>query len=166
MNTLWARTLLAIYPRLPDICKGIDRECWNQGLGEYYNRNYSYRQDTIFNILIELNERKVRYINIRILVDDCLNSMPQKFSSILEDKYIFEKSTDEISFSHNISKRTVFRRLNDALEMFSRIIVVFGFTDEVLNKKFLCDYLVGAEYVRQKHIMEDENHCKQRRGGE
>ena len=101
-SNLWAKTCLTVYRYLERISEAIDGLVNRQALNSYYS---NYTNNSVMDIadkIIELGERKVKLINIKVLIDDILAHMDTLSAQLLIEKYIFNNKRDEIAKRHNL----------------------------------------------------------------
>ena len=120
-SNLWAKTILSVYRYLERISGAIDKMVERQALNSYYYFSGSSIDNGILSVskrIIELSERKVRLINLKVLTEKALKGCDKILGQILIEKYIEGESSDNIAESLNLSPRTYFRRLTQAEEQF------------------------------------------------
>lgn len=142
-SNLWTKTILSVYKYLERIAGAIDKLVDRQALNSYYmdiTKDNSVM--AVANRIIELSERKVKLINIKVLTEKTLESMDKTLAQILIEKYIDNDSGEEIANRHNFAQRTYYRRQNQAEESFASILSKEGFDDKKLN-----EYLKGEGWI-------------------
>lgn len=140
VKNVWAKTILKSYRYLERIAGAIDRMVENRGLfsinmnsDNYYYNNISSVADKI----IELSERKIKLINLKILTEKALTKCGREPANLLISKYINGKSNDEIMTKNNFPPRTFFRKIEKAEAKFEKVLECMGFSYEYLEK-YLC----------------------------
>ena len=89
-NVVWTKTMLSVYRYLQRVAGAMDRMILERGLHctnllgqNYFNNNvYSVTQK-----LIDLSQRKVTLINLKILVEETLGTIGCENAQILIEKY-------------------------------------------------------------------------------
>lgn len=149
-SNLWAKTFLTIYKYLDRIADAIDKLVERQALNSYYS---GFRNDGILDIadkLIELSERKVKLINIKVLIEQTLEKLEKESAQLLIEKYIDNDRGEDIALRHGLPQRTYYRRQNEAENAFTAYMTLQGFNEKKLN-----------EYVAKENwIMEVYNNFK------
>ncbi len=127
-ENIWSKTILGVYRHLEAVADAIDKIILKTALNSYHfslNTNDVYQTS---NKLIELGERKVTLINLKLLVEDVLFKMEQKDADILICRYVENMKFKDIAFEKKIGMRTVFRRLEKAENMFNKKLLSLGYT--------------------------------------
>ncbi|MBP3431670.1 MAG: hypothetical protein J6K39_02320 [Clostridia bacterium] len=150
-NYVWAKTLLMVYRYLERIAGAIDKivmqsalNCSNiSGQNYFYNNVMSISQK-----IIDLSERKVTLINLKILIEECLKEIPQKDAIILIEKFFDGVKTKNLVERHHISMRTVFRKIEAAVNAFSSKLMSKGYSDLKIDKMLENEGWIRNVYVR------------------
>lgn len=138
-NLVWTKTILSVYRYLENICGAIDKIILQSGLNSANisgNNYFLNNVETITNRIINLSERKVTLINLKVLTENILESMNPEDAQLLIEKYVDGKKCREIVESKNLSIRSVFRKLDLAEKTFNRKLNFKGYNDSKL-KAFL-----------------------------
>lgn len=126
----WAKTFLGAYRCLETISNAIDdlvkKESINSG---FYNSSTNTLEQ--FNKISKLTERKIKIINIKVLVEYALANLKNSETRLLTLFYIDEVKSKDIALKLGISNRTFFRKKNEALSHFSTKLIEKGYN---LNK--------------------------------
>ena len=136
-SNLWTKTIMTIYKYLDRIAGAIDNLVERQALNSYYS---GFRNDGVMDLadkIIELSERKVKLINIKVLTEKTLEKMDKESAQLLIEKYIDNDKSEIIATRHNLPMRTYFRRQNQAEDAFTAYIALQGFSESKLNE-YLC----------------------------
>ena len=158
-NIVWGKTLLSVYRYLERIAGAIDKIIMQSALGSanivgqnyFYNNVYSITQK-----IIDLSERKVTIINLKLLIEEALASMDSKDALILIEKYIDGIKSKDIMQKHDISMRTVFRKLDSAIKGFVSALQKKGFSGAKLEKMLENEGWINNVYRRIADKNEDE----------
>ncbi len=145
-NELWGKTLLSVYRYLQTMANSIDNLIKRIGINSAFNNsiyNATYK-DT--NKIIELTERKIKIINLKVLTEKALNGLSEKHKKILVLCYVDNLNYKKIIEILNISERTYFRRKEMAIASFSNLLAVFGF-----DAKKLSDYLKHENWIKNAY---------------
>lgn len=140
MDTLWAKTLLSVYDNLDDLAERLDSLIYQIGIDQKYPRIHA--DWDVYEKIINLSEKKVTIINLKILIDSTLNLMTEKSVQIAEDICIHRMKVAEWAFINKTALRTAFRRVDKALREFTSILVARGYTEERLN-----DWLAREDWL-------------------
>ncbi len=126
----WSKTLLGVYSYLDTIADAIDKITLKTALNSFYFSKSDYEKNnvlTISNKLIDLSERKVTLINLKIIIEDTLMAIPKKDALILIARYVNKQKIMDIAEKNLLSKRSIFRKISHAEEMFSNILLRKGY---------------------------------------
>jgi len=140
-SNVWAKTILSVYPYLENLASAIDRIVERRALNSFYVSSTDTFKNNIYDVankLIELSERKIVLINLKILTEETLKSCDRLLAKILIAKYFSKKTTKEICEMFSIPARTFFRKVFDAEVAFEKNLKLKGYDDKKLNN-FLKD---------------------------
>lgn len=143
----WGKTILTIYRYLERIAGAIDKLVERQALNSYYYFKENTQNNGVLNVaekIIELSERKVRLINIKVLTEESLKKCDRKLAELLIYRYIDGDRSEDIAKRLDLSERTYFRRLNQAEDQFLHNFAVKGFSE---NK--LTSYLKEEKWIME-----------------
>lgn len=141
-SNLWGKTILTVYKYLERIAGSIDKLVERQALNSYYS---GFKNDGVLDLadkIIELSERKVKLINVKVLTEKALEKMEEVSAQLLIEKYIDGDKGEIIAERHNFPMRTYFRRQLQAEDAFCAYLALLGFSEEKLNK-----YLSGENWI-------------------
>ena len=129
--TIWCKSFLSIYTLIPSIIKGIDNLILLKGVNSC-ETSYTTANSTINQVetILNLSQKKVNIINLRVLIDEALLEMNESNSKLLILRYIDNISIDKVAQALKISKRTFFRKLNLAINELEKIL-----KNKVFNNK-------------------------------
>ena len=159
-KTQWAKTLLGVYKYLDRIAGAIDKVFEKRAKNSFYSSTKNISYNSAYNLtsnLLSLIESKVKVINLNILISNCLLSMPRNLAKILIFKYIDNKNSVEISEILNISQRTYFRKLNDALISFRAELLKNGFCDNKLYETLKSENWIMEVFEENTVDQDDAN---------
>lgn len=135
-DLIWTKTLLSVYRYLERICGAIDKIVMKSALNSadilgqnyFYNNVYSISQK-----IIDLSERKITLINLKILIEETLGEIDKKSARILIQKYFDGTKCKDIALINNVSLRTVFRKISNAENAFSCRLRMKGYNSFKLD---------------------------------
>ena len=130
INT-WSKTILSVYNHLENITKSIDNIVYTKAINSH---NYYGNNDVLVlaEKITELTKRKIKLINLKVLTDQILSEMEKLQAKILILKFFYQFSTERILSIMNLSERSFYRKINEALVAFSTICEKKGFNCEKL----------------------------------
>ena len=108
--------LVKIYHLLGKKCEIIDKFINNHA---YYCGPYSeeYSAVDVYNDILDLMERKNQLINIKLMIDDALQSLEIEDKKVLYIKMNYNISINEFCGILNLRERTAYRRIEHAFEV-------------------------------------------------
>ena len=118
-SKIWSKTLLSIYRHLEPLTKNIDKIVSSQSVNSFYGTDDVF---SISNRIIEMTEKKILLINIRVLIDETLLSMDKEYAKVLILRYLDGCSNEQIKSLLELPERTMFRRLDKATVLFEKIL--------------------------------------------
>lgn len=137
----WSKTLLGVYNYLETIAGAIDKITLKTALNSFHFSKINYEKNNVLSIsnrLIDLSERKVTLINLKIIIENALMSMKKNDALILIARYVNREKIGQIAEKQNVSNRTIFRKISIAEEKFYNAVVKQGF-DGLRLKNMLKD---------------------------
>lgn len=152
---IWTKTILTVYRYLERVSGAIDKIVVRSGLssGNVYGQNYLYNNVlSISQKIIDLSERKVTLINLKVLTEEILKKLKPEDVKILIERYVDGKKYKDIAERNGISLRTVYRRLDASEEIFARFLSVRGYTPSKLSLML----------SKEKWILNAFNHIKEK----
>ncbi len=121
-----AEALVKIYRLLNKKCDAIDKFIQNHAL--YFGPcTAEYGAMDVCNNIIELMTRKNQLINLKIIIDNAINSLTEKDKKILFIKMHYTIQMAELCGILELKERTAFRRIEKAFE---------NLTDALNNSKY------------------------------
>lgn len=144
MKNTWTKTILTVYRYLERVANAIDKLVDRQALNSYYSSCGKSGILDIANEIIELSERKVKLINLKVLTENALENIDELYAQLLIEKYIDSDKCEMIAERHNLPLRTYFRRSEEAEDKFSSFLSKKGFNNEKLY-----DYLGKETWIME-----------------
>ncbi len=134
-NEIWGKTLISIYRFLPAIAEAIDNLIKKKTINSIYcNSNFQSSTYEIANSVIELTERKVKLINIKVVLEKAINNLKPNDKKLLVLYYVDNIDKFEIMNIFKISQRTFFRRKELALKSLGKQLSLLGYNHKKLKK--------------------------------
>lgn len=156
---LWAKTILSIYRYLERIAGAIDKIIFQRGIGSANICDQNYYYNNILSVsqkIIDLSERKVTLINLKLIVEDTLKVINQEDAEILIEKFLDGLKMKDIEERHNFSPRTAFRKVDGAVRSFASGLSVKGYNDSKLEEMLKKETWVFRVY-EQLSAKSDDN---------
>ena len=158
-NEIWAKTLISIYRFMPAIADAIDNLIKRKTINsQFLNNPYKNSTYEIANSVIDLTERKIKLINLKVTVKNAVSNLNLNDKRILVLYYIDGVSVNEIVKMLNISIRTFFRRKSVALKNLAKNLVLLGYSAEKLNEYLNSEHWLLNTY--KQHYYNQVNHQK------
>jgi len=134
-NTVWAKTILTAYNHLERICDAIDKVVETKAVNSFYVTGANFMTNNISSVaskIIDLTERKITLINLKVLTLDALSACGEINAELLIEKYIDGEKNKAIAEKYNLSTRTYFRRLAGAEGEFLEKVSKLGYKERNL----------------------------------
>lgn len=137
MENVFSKTILQVYKYLPRIARTYDRLVESKAINSQYTNAYNisyFGTEAVTKAIIDLSERKVTLINLKLLIERALKSMKPSMARILILKFVDGKRCVDLAEYFNVCLRTVFRKLNSALASFSLALKRLGYDESKLKE--------------------------------
>ncbi len=150
-DVLWTKTILSVYRYLERICGAIDKIIMSMALncgdmlGQNYNINNAY---SVSQKIIDLSERKVKLINLKILIEETLKEINKKDALLLIERYFNATPRKELSEKNEVSLRTIFRKIEQAENTFSKRLTIKGYGSLALSEMLKEEGWINSVYLR------------------
>ena len=151
----WAKTLLTSYRYLERVAKAIDKIVMTRAINSFYTSGSNLSFNSITNVssdILSLTERKVNLINLKLILQEALESVSENHSALLVSSFVEGKNCYECAEVLSISLRTFFRRQNQALESFVKALAL-----QSCDEKFFDDMLAGEGWIAQIKLKYSRN---------
>ena len=99
-NTEWSKTIMTVYKYLKRMTLAFDRLIESKATNSFYTSSSNYAFNNVFDItnsMLDLIERKVTLINLKVLADKVLKSIKPEYAKLLIFKYIENQKCDQIA---------------------------------------------------------------------
>lgn len=134
---VWSKTLLSVYRYLEAITGAIDNLIVKKGVNSmFYTDRRGLNTYDCANEIIELTERKINLINLKVLVEDGLNKLSFEHKRILMLFYVDGLKTTEVTTVMGCVERTFFRKKDEAVVAFGKNLRCMGFDEYRLSQMF------------------------------
>ena len=146
---VWAKTLLAAYKYLGTMCNAIDRAVEKLAQNSFYSCGVWREENSITNIskkIISLSNKKVDYINLKVVVEKAVKLLSEKGAKILILKFIQGLDNKTIIQTLNMADRTYYRKLNSAAQEFASKMTAIGYGVEKLDLIYGSDRFIKSIY--------------------
>lgn len=146
---VWYKTTLFAYKYLETVAQSIDNLVEQQALNSFYYTSTNSIDNSVQAVaerIINLSQRKVRLINIKLATEKALERCPRELAQLLIERYIDNERGEDIALRHNFSFRTYFRRLGKAEETFASLMTKKGYSEKRLCEDFSEDKWVNDIY--------------------
>lgn len=151
---IWAKTLLNAYKYLGTLCNSIDKLVNLTAKTSFYSGGVWNEANSVYNTsqkIIKLSDRKVDYINLKVIIERVISRMTKKQAKILTLRYIKRIDSKTISKILNMSERSYYRKTLDAIDNFATILEQLGYNSEKLEIKYLGDSFINSVYAKQSY---------------
>ena len=155
---IWTRTILSVYRYLERISNAIDKIVKRSAIASGFLSHQNYYYNNVLSIsqkIIDLSQRKVTIINLKVLIDDILKTLSKKDAAVLIEKYIDCLKIKEIAQRENLSVRTVFRRIENAEISFAKTLRLKGYCESKLASLLKDEKWINNVFCRLAQKEED-----------
>lgn len=160
INTNWSKTILGSYKYLERMSDAIDKMVKAKAFNSFYASNSSNGLGDVMSIstsILNLTERKITLVNLKILTEKALKSMDNTLARILILKFIDCKKSEEIAERFGFCLRTYFRKVNEGLESFYKALTRLGYCELKLknilkNENWILDLFSSYQNVEKSKI--------------
>ena len=131
-NINWSKTVLGVYRYLPRVTYAFDKIVKTRAYNSFYGSSNNPGFNDVMNIsnaILDLTERKITLINLKLIVEKALKSINSELAKILVLKFIDGKKSTEIAEKFGFCLRTFFRKINTALVSFKKALNRLGYDD-------------------------------------
>ena len=140
---IWCKSFLSIYNILPMLVGSIDKIIYLKSVN---SSNYNFEslmgtENQIKNI-VNLTQKKINLINLKVLTDQTLVEMSEEKSKLIVLRFIDNVECKTAIKVLGLSRRTYFRRLNEALKEFEHV-----FYTKLIKNKTLHNELKNEEFL-------------------
>ena len=174
-NNNWSKTILEVYRYLPRVTYAYDKIIKTKAINSQYSRSYDgfYSVYDVTNSIIDLSQRKITLINLKLITEKILKSMDKKYAKLLILRFIDGNKFNELASIFKVSQRTLFRRITKALDCFTYHLTLQGYNskklyEELKDEKWVmevyksynqvevnfCEYADMAQQIKTNIIME------------
>ncbi len=111
----WIKTLISEQSTLPEIIKTVDKIIEIQASSVSFTTDVFNKNGSTINQVekvIDLTERKNSLINIYVITQNMLNVLSTNSLDLIERKFIYNWSMDELSEYYSVSIRTIYRKID------------------------------------------------------
>ena len=135
----WIKTIFMVYRHLPRIIDSIDKVFSARALNGGIMSGNAVSYNDVYNLtdnLIKLSQKKVALINLKVLAKLIVRNLDRDLVKMLILRFVDGFTAPKLAEHFNISERTVFRRINEALSMASMKAEELGYNKEKLENEF------------------------------
>jgi hypothetical protein len=146
---VWCKSFLHIYHIIPNIISSIDKLILLKSANSSYFGDGS-KSSTLNQIegIIDLSQRKINLINLKVLTDETLLDMNKQISKLLVIRYINNVNCKKAIELSGFSRRTYFRNLNKALNEFEKVLYKKVLNNKSIYKSFLKESFLEDIFMR------------------
>lgn len=153
----WAKTIIIAYKYLGVLCKCIDKIINSTATNSvYYGGSWDdkYSVYNVANKMLKLKNKKIDYINLKVIVEKILSNLSKRSSKLLILRYVKELHINTICELLNISERSFYRYINKAVNEFSEEMDKLGYNYQKLEIMFFPDEFIKSIFA----LADDKNH--------
>lgn len=146
---VWAKTVLFAYKYLEPMSNAIDKIIKNMAVKSYYcggDYDDCYNCEKLSSKMICLTNKKIDYINLKVVVEKALKNMNETLAKILILRNIKELSISTVTSIMNMSERSYFRKLALAEEQFAKVLERLNYGVYKLELDYSSDNFIKSIY--------------------
>lgn len=132
----FSKTLLNIYNSLDAVCERLDKMVENKAMAGALGFGGGKNSLELFNNLINLSQRKINLINLKIRIEEALSKLKEKQAKVLILKFVDGLTFKQIASLTGQSIRNCFRVCDQGIESFSKLIKCDGLTEEKIENTY------------------------------
>ena len=129
---LVTKALLECYPYIEDMHDALSRSAEKCASDGFY-AIFASEQMRLYEQIMKYNNRKIGLYNMKYLTEEGIGESGE--TALLRERYLKEKSAATVSLEKGIPLRTVYRRLETGLRIFTRRLEEMGFDKKRLLKE-------------------------------
>lgn len=153
-----SRTMLSVYRYLEAITRAIDNQVKKQSINSaFYSSHNAVTTYEIANKVLELSERKVKLINLKVVIEEGLESLSETSRRLLLLNFLDQLPAKKIAETMNISLRTYFRRKEEAINTFAKNLLLKGYSLNFLISQFFSQEWLKKFYIVNAEKQQDNN---------
>lgn len=152
ITKIWIKTLVSAYRNIPEIIRAVDRVIEAQAStisfgSSIFNSGSKSTLDQVERV-IDMSERKRSLANVFLMTKSILKELPPTDYQILEQKFFLKCSLKEIATEHNISVRTVYRKINKILDELYFICLKHNWSKKMIETQVKSEHWLKAKHER------------------
>ena len=153
----FSKTLLNIYNSLDAVCERMDKMVESKAMAGALGFGGGKNSLELFNNLIDLSQRKINLVNLKLRIENALASLKEKQAKVLILKYIDGLTFKQIATLTGQSIRNCFRVCEQGIESFSKLIKCEGLTEEKIENTYTDEKWIFQIYDRELIAKNTEN---------
>lgn len=111
----WVKTILNVYRYLETVSGAIDKIVMSRATNSFYTNRDNMAFNNVMKIsedILQLTERKIKLINLKVITEKALLDIKQSLAKILVLNFVEKRTCYECAQILGVSVRTYFRHLN------------------------------------------------------
>lgn len=146
-NELWGKTIISVYRFLPAIADAVDNIIKKKTINSlFYSSTQSTSTYELANKVIELTERKIKIINLKVVFEKAINKLKGSEQKLLMLFYVDGVKYQDIMKIFKISVRTFFRRKEIALKNLAKEFIALGYDSDKLKSYLKSEHWIINTY--------------------
>ncbi|MCL2540370.1 MAG: hypothetical protein FWE53_02940 [Firmicutes bacterium] len=132
----WGKILLTVYKNLDAICDCLDSLVVEKGISSRLQGFSTEKTVQLMETMLELTERKIKFINLKLIIENALKAMDEKSRKALLFRYSDCYSFQTIALLTQVTLRTAQRKVAIAEKRYEFKLNQLGYTDGYLCEKY------------------------------
>lgn len=164
---IWSKALLKSYSNLSRLANNIDGRVFTLA-HSMSNARYGNTTEIVADKILKYVDKKVTLCKTKVLIEDILMKLNDKYATVLKMRFVDNKSYEEIANYFGVCVRTIRRYLAEAIKHFSFNLKVKSYTPETLSKMYENEKWMGnlylsnlKNYLKSKNMQEYEKFMRE-----
>lgn len=149
--SILGKALLNLYKYLEPMTQSIDKLISSKA--ENFDASIGENVETLTSEIINLTERKVSLINVKVLIDKAIARLSKENKRVIILKYIDNMYMNDFVELLGITERTYFRKINIAFQAFCKTLML----ENSLNGNILSKYEGQRWFLRFLDCFDESN---------
>lgn len=151
---IWAKTILTAYKHLGTLSDAIDKLIESTAKNSFFSSGIWSKSNSISEVskkIIHLTDKKVDYINLKVITEKIIGYLNKNHAKILILRYLKNLDIETISKVMNMTERSFFRKMEKAQSEFTNTMTKLGYTAEKMEVNYLKDMFIESIYSGLKN---------------
>lgn len=147
----WIKTLLSSYKTIPEILNTVDKIIELQATSVTFASDiFNKSKSALCQVekVIDLTERKNSLLNIYIMINEMIKKLSERDREIIEKKYMFNWSAEELAREYSVSPRTIYRKLDKLIQEIYEYCTKHNWTLKLIELQVKDEGWLKEKYIK------------------